>query len=108
MTEHELLKKKLENYNLISSIDYNRSCGALGYTDMSIKKVGRNRTTQSKFYISMNIDNKPQILYLNNLEILYEELNVGMFNQIFGSLLLILIGSVLRCKFKNHSKNHKH
>lgn len=85
MTEHELLKKKLENYNLISNIDYNRSCGALGYTDMSIKKVERNRTTQSKFYISMDIDNKPQILYLNNLEILYEELNeLFVKNKYFG------------------------
>lgn len=81
MNEHIVLKKKLKDNKLISNIDHLIACGNLGFTDLRFTKLDKKITPESKYYLAMNIDNKPIILCHPNLFNLRKEIDERMISK---------------------------
>ncbi|WP_194191204.1 hypothetical protein [Clostridium chrysemydis] len=85
MDLHKKLKEKLQKNNLVSHIDQITACGNHGFTDLHFTKLSQRITNDSKYYIALNIDDNPIILYHPNLYNLKEEINDKMIkNNYFG------------------------
>lgn len=78
MHVHEKLKKKLEDNKLISHFDYLRACGSSGFTDLYFTKLDLKINPQSKYFIAININNKPTILCHPNFYDFRQEINEKM------------------------------
>lgn len=83
MESHKQLKEKLKNNNLISPIDQITACGKHGFTDLHFTKLDKRLTQDSKYYIAINIDNKPIILNHPNFFNLRQEIDEKMIKKEF-------------------------
>jgi hypothetical protein len=73
MKDHKELKKIIKEYNLISNMDHLIACDNHGWTDLRFTKLDLRLTPESKYFLSINMNNIPTILYYNNLlELRYE------------------------------------
>lgn len=81
MCIHKQLKEKLQKNNLISPIDQITACGSHGFTDLHFTKLDTKLTPDSKYYIAINIYNKPIILIHPNFYNLREEINEKMIEK---------------------------
>ncbi len=78
MQVHKILNKKLKDNELISPIDHLIACNSHGFTDLRFTKLDIRITPESKYYLAMNIDNKPTILCHPNLYNLRQEIDEKM------------------------------
>lgn len=73
MKDHKELKETIKKNNLISSMDHLIACDKHGWTDLRFTQLDLRITPESKYFLSININNVPTILYYNNLlELRYE------------------------------------
>lgn len=85
MDLHRKLKEKLQKNKLIFPIDQITACGNHGFTDLHFTNLDKRLTTDSKYYISLNIDNNPIILSYSNLYNLRKEIDEKMINTPYFS-----------------------
>lgn len=81
MKDHHELKKILNDYKLISNIDYLIACGKNGFTDLRFTKLDKKLTEDSKYYLATDIDAKPFLLYHPNLLDLRKEIDEKMIKN---------------------------
>lgn len=81
MNSHKELKEKLIKNNLISPIDQITACGDHGFTDLHFTNLDKRLTNNSKYYIAINIENNPVILYHPNLYDLRQEIDDKMIKK---------------------------
>lgn len=81
MQVHEKLKKTLKDNKLVSPFDHLRSCGDHGFTDLAFTKLDLKITSESKYFIAININNKPIILSHPNFYDFRQEINEKMIEK---------------------------
>lgn len=85
MNLHKKLKDKIQKNQLISSIDQITACGNHGFTDLHFTNLDKKLTKDSKYYISLNIDNTAIILNHPNLYNLRKEIDEKMIKTNYFS-----------------------
>lgn len=75
MKDYKELKKTLNDYKLVSNVDYLIACGKTGFTDLRFTKLDKKLNEDSKYYLAIDIDNKPTLLYHPNLLHLRKEID---------------------------------
>lgn len=81
MCTHKQLKENLQKNNLISPVDYIIACGSHGFTDLHFTNLDKKICTDSKYYISIAIENKPIILCHPNFYNLRQEIDEKMIKK---------------------------
>lgn len=81
MDSHKKLKEKLQKNKLVSPLDQITACGNHGFTDLHFTNLDKKLTTDSKYYISLNINNNPVILSHPNLYNLRKEIDEKMIKK---------------------------
>lgn len=85
MDLHKKLKDKIQKNQLLSPIDQITACGSHGFTDLHFTNLDRKLTTDSKYYIALNINNTPVILSHPNLYNLRKEIDEKMIKTNYFS-----------------------
>lgn len=82
---HKLLKNKIQNNKLVSPIDYLIACGDSGFSDLRFTELDKRIITESKYYITMVLDNTPVVLCHPNFFNLRQQIDELMIdNKYFG------------------------
>lgn len=83
MDLHVKLKEKLQKNELVSPLDQITACGNHGFTDLHFTNLDKKLTTDSKYYISLNINNNPIILSHTNLYDLRNDIDEKMIKTTY-------------------------
>lgn len=63
---HKLLKNKIIKNKLISPLDHLIACGDSGFSDLRFTELDKRIIPESKYYLTMNLNNTPVVLYHPN------------------------------------------
>jgi hypothetical protein len=81
MYTHIKLKNIIKNNELISSMDHLIACDNHGWTDLRFTQLDNRLTPESKYFLAININQEPHILYYDNLLNLRNEINEKMIKS---------------------------
>jgi hypothetical protein len=81
MRTHKELKEFIKNYSLVSSMDHLIACDNHGWTDLRFTRLDNRLTPESKYYLTVNINNEPLILYYDKLLDLRYEIDEKMIKK---------------------------
>lgn len=85
MDSHKKLKNILIQNHLVSYTDQITSCGNHGFTDLHLTNLNKKISDESKYFISLNINNNPHILVHDDLYNLIQEIKEKMIlSNYFG------------------------
>ncbi len=83
MHTHKELKNFIKTNKLISTMDHLIACDKHGWTDLRFTQLDTKLTPESKYFLAINIDNVPHILYYANLLDLRHEIDEKMIKSSF-------------------------
>lgn len=76
MQVHKQLNKKIEDNKLTSHLDFLRFCNEHGFTDLLFTKLDLKIKPKSKYLITININNKPIIIFYPNFSNYFKTINL--------------------------------